>query len=265
MTTEALFRLGFFLGILIILALWEYKKPRRPWSHSKLKRWGGNFGFGVFNAVLIRGLFGLTLFGVGLYGQEQGWGLFRWWGLPVWANWILGILILDWAVWFQHLLFHIIPFLWPIHRMHHTDLDFDVSTGLRFHPAEILPSFLYKAGLVLLLGIDPWPALVFEILLNGFSQFTHTNVRLGKNFEGLFRWVFVTPEMHRIHHSVLPREHNRNYGFSFSFWDRWFRTYLARAEAPQETMEIGIEGFRDPKRLNFLRLFIQPLTRQKKM
>jgi sterol desaturase/sphingolipid hydroxylase (fatty acid hydroxylase superfamily) len=255
---ETTIRLLFFIGILLSLALWEYFLPKRKLSQPKLRRWPANLGMVILNTVLTRAIFGITLFAVGLFGEAKGWGIFRWMGLPPWVNFIFGILVLDFAVWLQHYLFHRINLIWPIHRMHHTDLDFDVTTGIRFHPAEIIPSTFYKAGIVLLFGINPWPAAIFEVLLNAFSQFTHANVKMPPRFEKIFRFVFVTPDMHRVHHSTDRREHNQNFGFCFSLWDRICHTYLAQPSLPHETMEIGVKDFRDPKRLGFWRLLGQP-------
>ncbi|MDX1387504.1 MAG: sterol desaturase family protein [bacterium] len=258
---ELYLRLGIFLGLFLCLALWESLSPKRILSQSKTQRWVTNLGILSLNSISYRLIFGVSLLGIGFWGQSHDWGIFRWLNLPLWLNFLLGIVILDGAVWFQHWVFHKVNILWRLHRVHHTDLDFDVTTGLRFHPLEIFPSMFFKGGVVLLVGIDPWAALTFEIILNGFSQFTHANVALNPIFERIFRWIFVTPDMHRIHHSTLREEHNRNFGFSFSFWDRLFKTYQAQPRQAHETMEIGIHHYRDPSRLQLGRLLTQPFER----
>lgn len=258
---EIYLRLGFFTGIFLALAFWETLSPKRILRQSKSRRWVTNLSLLVFNSFTYRLVIGISLLGIGYWGLEHQWGLLRWLEVPRWANFFLGIILLDGAVWFQHWVFHQIDFLWRLHRVHHTDLDFDVTTGLRFHPLEIILSMFFKGAVVLTLGIDPWAALVFEIILNGFSQFTHANVNLSPVFERAFRSIFVTPDMHRVHHSVFKEEHNRNYGFSFSFWDRLFQTYQARPVESHETMKIGIKDFQNPDRLGLGRLLIQPFER----
>ena len=258
---EAKLRLFFFLGLLGALLLWEQFAPRRGWSLPKWRHRSLNLEIALLNVLLTRFLLGLTLFTVGEFGALKGLGILHWVKAPVWINFIVGVLILDLAVWFQHWLLHRISFLWPLHRVHHTDLDFDATTGLRFHPLEILLSTFYKAGVVLLFGIGPWPALVFEISLNAFSLFTHANGRLSASFERILRKIFVTPDMHRIHHSIDEVEYNRNFGFCFSFWDKIFLTYRSEPALPHERMEIGISGFRDAGRLGFFRLIIQPFQK----
>jgi sterol desaturase/sphingolipid hydroxylase (fatty acid hydroxylase superfamily) len=255
---EATIRLAAFGGVFAAMALWELMAPRRKPALGRGVRWPGNLGIVVLDTVLVRLLFPTTAVGLALVAEVQGWGLFNLLAWPRWIAVIVCVIILDLAIYLQHVLFHAVPVLWRLHRMHHADLEFDVSTGLRFHPIEILLSMLIKFAVIAALGVPALAVLIFEVLLNATSMFNHSNVRLAGAIDHLLRWIVVTPEMHRVHHSILARETNSNFGFNLPWWDRLFGTYRAQPEAGHEGMTIGINAFRDPRELGFLRMLIQP-------
>ena len=196
--------------------------------------------------------------GFALIAEERGWGLFNRVALPVWLELLLALFLLDLAIYLQHRLFHYVPVLWRLHRMHHADLDVDVTTGARFHPVEILLSLGIKFLVVVPLGAPPLAVLLFEIGLNGTSMFNHSNVRVAPAIERVLRWLVVTPDMHRVHHSIMRRETDSNFGFNFSWWDRLFGTYRHQPEAGHEAMTLGIDQFRDPRELRLDRMLAQP-------
>jgi sterol desaturase/sphingolipid hydroxylase (fatty acid hydroxylase superfamily) len=196
--------------------------------------------------------------GLALIANARALGLFNEVQLPAWIAVVASVILLDLAIYFQHVLFHAVPVLWRLHRMHHADLDIDVTTGLRFHPIEILLSMVIKLAVVIALGAPALAVLLFEVLLNATSLFNHSNVRIPERFDGVLRWVVVTPDMHRVHHSILLRETNSNFGFNLPWWDRLFGTYRPQPAAGQESMTIGIEQFRDPRELGLDRMLLQP-------
>ncbi len=193
-----------------------------------------------------------------MYAESRGWGLFNIFDLPTWFKTLAGLVVLDLAIYLQHRAFHHVPVLWRLHRMHHADLDVDVTTGARFHPVEILLSLGIKFVVVMSLGVPAVTVLLFEILLNGTSMFNHSNVRMPEMMERLLRWLVVTPDMHRVHHSILRRETDSNFGFNFPWWDRLFGTYRPRPEAGHDRMTLGIDRFRDPGELRLDRMLTQP-------
>ncbi|MBE1294596.1 MAG: sterol desaturase family protein [Rhodobacteraceae bacterium] len=244
MQHELLIRLSVFFGLFIVLAAIEALAPRRPLSWSKSRRWMTNWGLSVLNTLTLRALaVALPLLAVGAASdaQSNGWGLFNILNLPVAIEFILAILILDFAVWLQHLITHKVPLLWRLHRVHHADPDFDVTTAIRFHPVEIALSMGLKIGLIYLFGPAALAVLVFEILLNGTALFNHANIHLPAKLDRLIRLVLVTPDMHRVHHSVHRDEHDSNYGFCLSIWDRALGTYIAQPRAGHDKMTIGLE------------------------
>ncbi|MGY3437921.1 MULTISPECIES: sterol desaturase family protein [unclassified Marinovum] len=255
MENEALIRLGVFAGLFTVLAVAEAIAPRRARKHGRGQRWFTNWGITIANTLALRALaFGLPLLAVGaaLDAEAQGWGLFNLVGWPGWIEFLLAILILDFAIWLQHLITHKVPLLWRLHRVHHADVEFDVTTAIRFHPVEIALSMLLKIGLVYLLGPAAMAVLIFEVLLNGTAMFNHANLRLPLGFDAVLRRVLVTPDMHRVHHSIHRHEHDSNYGFSLSIWDHLFGTYIAQPEAGHDDMTIGLEWQDDrPKRLGW--------------
>jgi sterol desaturase/sphingolipid hydroxylase (fatty acid hydroxylase superfamily) len=249
MSQECAIRLGFFSGVLVLMAVWEMLAPRRRLTTAKPIRWFSNLGLVALNTLTVRFLVPLGAVGVALAAEEHGWGLFHNVVLPGWLAVALAVLALDFAIYLQHVLFHAVPLLWRLHMVHHADLDFDFTTGVRFHTIEILLSLLIKMGAVVLLGASALAVLVFEVLLNATSMFNHGNVRLPGWVDRIVRLVVVTPEMHRVHHSVLPRETNSNFGFNLPWWDFLFGTYRDQPAAGHEAMTIGLNQLRDDKRV----------------
>ena len=258
LTNEPLIRLAAFAGILLSLVLWELFAPRRRALHGRLARWPSNLGIVVLDSLVVRFLFPAAAVGVALLGESRGWGVLNVLQAPAWLAVVASVVLLDLAVYFQHVLFHAVPALWRVHRMHHADLEFDVTTGIRFHPLEIVLSMLIKLGVVVAIGAPAVAVLIFEVLLNATSMFNHGNVRLPERWDAVLRWLIVTPDMHRVHHSIVPRETNSNFGFSVSWWDRLFGTYRAQPAAGHEAMTIGIEQFRDARELRLDRMLAQP-------
>ena len=258
---EPLIRLAAFAAVLALMALWEWTSPRRPLSQSRRRRWPGNLGLVAVDTVLVRVLFPAGAVGAALLAEARGWGFFNAVAAPGWLTGAASVVLLDLVIFGQHVLFHRVPVLWRLHRVHHADLDFDVTTGLRFHPVEIGLSMLIKVAAVLAIGAPAAAVLVFEVLLNTSSMFTHGNVRLPRGLDRAMRWLLVTPEMHRVHHSIIRRETDSNFGFNLSIWDRLFRTYRAQPKAGHEGMAIGIGAFRDARELALHRLLLQPLRR----
>lgn len=255
---EPAIRFGFFLGVFLLMALWEILAPRRKRVASRKIRWTGNFGVVLISTLLVRFLIPTAAVGLAMIADGRGWGLFHHFALPYWLVVFISVLLLDFAIYLQHVLFHAVPILWRLHRMHHADLDFDVTTGVRFHPIEILLSMGIKMGVVAALGPPAVAVLIFEILLNATSMFNHGNVRIPQYLDGVLRWIVVTPEMHRVHHSIIPSETNSNFGFNSPWWDRLLGTYRAQPDAGHLGMTIGIDQFRDRRDLRLDRMLIQP-------
>jgi len=261
-----LLRLAAFLSVFVVLALLEQAWPRRALTVAKPQRWLINLAIVITNTLLVRLVFPLAPFAVAALAQANGWGLFHLLHLSGVLAIMASLLVLDLLIYTQHRLFHRIPPLWRIHRMHHTDLDLDVSSGTRFHPLEIMLSLAIKLAAVVLLGVSPLAVLLFEIILNATSMFNHANLRLPLTMDAWLRLFLVTPDMHRVHHSVLPRETNNNFGFNLPWWDRLFGTYLAQPSAGHDRMSIGLQEWRDLQHLGLwplLRLpFILPALRR---
>jgi sterol desaturase/sphingolipid hydroxylase (fatty acid hydroxylase superfamily) len=255
---EPAIRLGAFTGVFVVMALWELLAPRRRQVVGRLRRWPGNLGIVALDTVLVRVAFPTAAVGVALLADSSGWGLLPALHAPSGLVVVVAVILLDVGIYFQHVLFHAVPALWRVHRMHHADLEFDVTTGARFHPIEILLSMAIKLGVVAALGAPAAAVLTFEVLLNATSMFNHGNVRLPGRLDGALRWVVVTPDMHRVHHSILPRETNSNFGFNLSWWDRLFGTYRAQPRGGHEAMTIGIGQFRDPRESRLDRMLLQP-------
>lgn len=254
---EPLIRLGCFLGVLMAMTLWEAWKPRRQQIIGRLRRWPNNIGLVVLDTITVRLLFPLTAIGMALLAQSKGWGLFNVLPVPAWLAVPAAVLLLDLVIYGQHVAFHAVPALWRLHRVHHADLEFDVTTGLRFHPVEILLSMALKLAAVAALGAPPAAVLTFEILLNATSLFNHSNIRLP--LDKLLRLVVVTPDMHRVHHSIDRRETDSNFGFNVPWWDHLFGTYQREPVLGHHGMTLGIDGFRDPRDLRLDHLLLQPL------
>ena len=247
-----------FGGVFALMAISELIGPRRTQTIGRGWRWPNNLGVVAVDTLLVRILFPTTAVGMALVAEAHGLGLFNVVQLPPWFGVLASVILLDLAIYFQHVLFHAVPVLWRLHRMHHADLDIDVTTGLRFHPIEILLSMVIKLAVVIALGAPALAVLLFEVLLNATSMFNHSNVRIPEGFDGVLRWFVVTPDMHRVHHSILLRETNSNFGFNLPWWDRLFGTYRPQPAAGHETMTIGIEQFRDPRELGLDRMLLQP-------
>jgi sterol desaturase/sphingolipid hydroxylase (fatty acid hydroxylase superfamily) len=259
LSNEPLIRLGFFLGVFAAMAAWERAAPRRRLGLSRWLRWPNNLGLTALNTALARGVIPTAAVAVALLGEARGWGLLNNLAVPSGVKIVAAVIALDFAIYLQHVLFHAVPALWRLHRMHHADLDLDVTTGARFHPVEILLSTVIKFAAVAALGAPAAAVLIFEVLLNATSMFNHGNVRLPAGLDRVLRWLVVTPDMHRVHHSVVPRETNSNFGFSITWWDRLFGTYRAQPEAGHEALTIGIGQFRAAREQWLDRMLTQPL------
>jgi len=244
MENEGIIRLSVFLGLFAALALLEWTLPRRPRRHARPRRWATNWAIVVIDTLTLR-LVALALpllaVGAAVDAQSAGWGLFNALNWPMALEMVLCILILDLAIWAQHLVTHKVPFLWRLHQVHHADEDMDVTTAIRFHPVEIALSMLLKIGLVYLLGPAAVAVVIFEVLLNGTAMFNHSNLKLPLWLDRILRWVIVTPDMHRVHHSVERQEHDSNYGFALSLWDRLFGTYVDQPELGHDDMAVGLK------------------------
>lgn len=244
MENEAIIRLSVFLGLFTLFAVIEAVVPRRPRTQPRSRRWFTNWGIVILDTITLRVLaLALPLLAVGaaLDAQANGWGLMHSLDVPLWLAVVATVLIFDFAIWAQHLITHKVPILWRLHRVHHADRDMDVTTAIRFHPVEIALSMLLKIGLVYLLGPPAIGIVLFEIILNGTAMFNHANIRLPLWLDAMVRQVLVTPDMHRVHHSVHRYEHDSNYGFALSIWDRMFGTYIPQPNAGHDDMTVGLE------------------------
>jgi sterol desaturase/sphingolipid hydroxylase (fatty acid hydroxylase superfamily) len=258
MTLEMLVRVAAFAGVFGILALWEIAAPRLPHDLARRERWPGNLGVLVLDTLLVRVLFPTAAVGFALGAQAQGWGALASVPWPGWSEIVITVVVLDAAIYAQHAAFHHVPLLWRLHRMHHADLELDLTTGVRFHPLEIGLSMLIKFGVIAVIGAHPLGVLIFEVLLNATSMFNHANVRMPLGLDRVLRWFVVTPDMHRVHHSIERRETDSNFGFNLPWWDRLFRTYRPQPAAGHEGMTIGLPTFRSVKELRLLRMLAQP-------
>lgn len=255
---ELALRFGCALAVFAGMAAWELLAPRRLLSVARLLRWPSNLAIVAVGTLLVRLLVPAGALGAAVYAAGNGMGLLHWLNLRLSVASLIGFLALDLAIYAQHVVFHHVPWLWRLHRMHHTDLDIDVSTGLRFHPFEILISLGVKIATIMALGVPPVAVFAFEVLLNATSLFSHSNVRLSPRADCVLRLVLVTPDMHRVHHSVVRAEHNSNFGFNLPWWDRLFGTYRREPAAGHDGMTIGLSTFRDRKELCLDRLLTQP-------
>ncbi len=249
---ETPIRLGFFFGVFAIMGLWEVLAPRRALTVSKAVRWTSNLGLVFLNSAILRLIFPMAAVGVAAFAAEQGWGLLNYFQLPFAFSVLLAIVALDFIIYLQHVLVHAVPALWRLHRVHHADLDYDVTTGARFHTLEIILSMLIKFATILVLGPPVVAVVIFEVVLNAMAMFNHSNVSLPPRLDRIVRWFVVTPDMHRVHHSVEDNEANSNFGFNLSIWDRLFGTYIVQPREGHDNMTIGIHGYRDPKQVNQL-------------
>jgi sterol desaturase/sphingolipid hydroxylase (fatty acid hydroxylase superfamily) len=255
---EIAVRVGGFALVFAGMALWEWWAPRRALTLGRRPRWPGNLGILAVDIVAVRLLVPTAAVGVALIAGSRGWGLFNLAGVPFWAAIVIGVIALDLVIYIQHVVFHHVPVLWRLHRMHHADLDIDVTTGVRFHPLEILLSLAIKMAAVAALGVPAVAVLMFEVLLNATSMFNHSNVALPLRLEPIVRWIVVTPQMHQVHHSITRAETDSNFGFNLPWWDRLFGTYRARPAAGEQGIVIGLPIFRDVAESTIVRLLTQP-------
>jgi len=260
LNNEIAIRLGFFSGIFAVMAVWELLAPRRKPRQSKAVRWYANLGIVVLNSVVARIIFPLAPVAVAIVAAEKGWGVFNVIELYPWVATVAAVVILDFTIYLQHVMVHAMPMLWRLHRMHHADLDFDVTTGARFHPVEIVLSIAIKMAVIVLIGAAPVAVLIFEVLLNTTAMFNHSNIALPLGLDRVLRLLVVTPDMHRVHHSVLPYETNSNFGFNLPWWDRLLGTYRAQPEQGNEGMDIGIDLFQEPTELHLHKMLGQPFV-----
>jgi sterol desaturase/sphingolipid hydroxylase (fatty acid hydroxylase superfamily) len=255
---EILIRVGAYAAVFAALAAWECFAPRRDLMAGRGRRWPANLGVLVVDIVTVRLLVPTAAVGAAVIAAEQRWGLFNLLQLPGWAAGLAGFVLLDLVIYAQHFVFHHVPALWRLHRMHHADLDLDLTTGVRFHPIEILMSLGIKIAVVMAFGIPAVAVLVFEVVLNATSMFNHANVAVPRRLEPIARWLVVTPQMHQVHHSVERAETDSNFGFNLPWWDRLFGTYRATPQAGEQGMVVGLPVFRDPAELRLDRLLTQP-------
>jgi sterol desaturase/sphingolipid hydroxylase (fatty acid hydroxylase superfamily) len=255
---EGLIRFAAFLAVLAAVALWELASPRRKALYSRGARWPHNLGLLLVDALALRWLAPGAVIGIALAAEARGWGLLNLLEAPPWLAFLAGVLLLDLIIYFQHVTFHAVPTLWRLHRVHHADQDFDVTTGTRFHPVEILLSLLVKCAAVAALGVPAFAVLIFEIVLNAAAMFNHANASLPARVERWVRWFVVTPDMHRVHHSILYDESSSNFGFNLPWWDRLFGTYRAQPRLGHDAMVVGVDAFRAAEDLRLDQLLIQP-------
>jgi sterol desaturase/sphingolipid hydroxylase (fatty acid hydroxylase superfamily) len=249
---EMQLRVGFFLSIFALVAIAELLAPRRKLSVSKLLRWSNNLSLVFLNTAILRLLFPAAAVGVAAFAQSNGWGLLNYYALPFTITVIISVIVMDMVIYLQHVMVHSIPALWRLHMVHHVDPDYDVTTGARFHTLEIILSMLIKFATIIMLGPPVVGVVIFEVLLNATAMFNHGNIKLPENIDRILRLFVVTPDMHRVHHSIIPEETNSNFGFNLPWWDRIFGTYRAQPEAGHQGMDIGIQGFRQPKQISWL-------------
>jgi sterol desaturase/sphingolipid hydroxylase (fatty acid hydroxylase superfamily) len=249
---EVPIRLSFFFGVLVLIALWEILAPRRALTVSKTLRWANNLGLVFLNSFVLRLLFPAAAVGMAAFAAGKGWGIFNYFQVPFAIAVVVSVVAMDFIIYLQHVLVHAVPVLWRLHRVHHADLDYDVTTGARFHPIEIILSMLIKFSTIIVLGPPLVAVVIFEVVLNAMAMFNHGNIRLPLGFDRVLRLFVVTPDMHRVHHSVEDDEANSNFGFNLSLWDRLFGTYRPQPRAGHEAMTIGIHNFRTPREVSWL-------------
>jgi len=255
---ETIIRLSFALGIFSLMICWEYFSPRRQQSTARIKRWPVNIGLALFNMTLMRFTVGGIAFLSAINAQENAIGLLNQFAAPYWLNFLITLLLLDFAIYCQHIVSHKWKLLWRLHQVHHTDIEIDATTAVRFHPLEIMISMGYKVALIYLFGANPIAVIAFEIILNATATFNHSNINLPLKVDKALRWILITPDVHRIHHSTVQSETDSNYGFSISLWDRLFKTYVAEPEKTQTTLDIGLPQYRNQNELGFIKSLLLP-------
>ena len=260
---ESMIRFSLFFSTLFLMRLWEIIAPCRRLATPRLSRWFSNIGLLMLGTMILRAIFPMAAVGVAMFAAQQQWGLFYRLSIPNWQSIVLSIICLDFAIYWQHIMFHNVPVLWQFHKVHHADLDFDVTTGLRFHPLELLLSMVGKILTILLFGTPAIAVLIFEVLLNATSMFNHGNVQLSKKLEGLLRWIVVTPDMHRIHHSTITQETDSNFGFNLPWWDHLFGTYRPWPSVSHQKMSIGLTEYQKDLRVEQLQwMLVLPFLKQ---
>ena len=252
LANEVPVRLSFFFGIFALMAVWELLAPRRVLTVSKTVRWINNLGLVFLNSLVLRLLFPAAAVGVAVVAKQHGWGLMNIYGIPLAPAVVCSVILMDLVIYLQHVMVHAVPTLWRLHRVHHADLDYDVTTGARFHPLEIVLSMLIKFATIMVLGPPVVAVVIFEVILNATAMFNHSNIRLPAGLDSILRLIVVTPDMHRVHHSVEDDETNSNFGFNLPWWDRLFGTYRDQPRAGHEGMTIGIHKFRDVRQVQWL-------------
>ncbi len=252
MANEVPIRLGFFFGIFAVMAAWEVVAPKRALTVSKAVRWGNNLGLVFLNSLILRLLFPAAAVGMAASAAEQGWGLLNYYPLPGVVAIVVSVIAMDFVIYLQHVMVHAVPALWRLHRVHHADLDYDVTTGARFHTLEIILSMLIKFATIVVLGPPVVAVVIFEVILNATAMFNHGNVSLPRGLDRVLRWFVVTPDMHRVHHSVEDDEANSNFGFNLPWWDRLFGTYRDQPRAGHQGMTIGIHKYRSTEQVSWL-------------
>ncbi|MGF1909701.1 sterol desaturase family protein [Vibrio kasasachensis] len=262
MQNPDMIRLSFFLSVLFLCGIWEWLAPRKPLTQNKWQRWLNNLGLVGFNSLCLSLLMPLMAIETAIWANQQGYGLLNILALPSMLEIVIAVLLLDFAIYVQHVVFHRVPWLWRLHRMHHADQDIDVTTGARFHPIEIILSMWIKMAVVISLGISPFAVLIFEIILNASAMFNHSNAKLPLKLDAVLRRTIVTPDMHRVHHSVVTEETHSNFGFFLSIWDRGFGTYHAQPKLGHDKVQIGIAQFRTPREQWLDKMLSQPFRRK---
>jgi sterol desaturase/sphingolipid hydroxylase (fatty acid hydroxylase superfamily) len=255
---ETIIRLTASIAIFCIMIFWEYLSPRRVQLIKRKTRWPVNIGLAMFNMILMRLTVGSIAYLSAVNADQHSWGILNWLALPGWLSITITLVSLDFAIYCQHIVSHKWQPLWHLHKIHHTDLEFDATTAVRFHPLEIMISMFYKVLCIYLIGADPWAVILFEIILNAAATFNHSNINIPLVLDNKLRWLLITPDMHRIHHSTLESETDSNYGFSLSCWDRLCKTYLANPKQSQTTMPIGLPAFRQQHELGIVSLLLLP-------
>jgi len=249
---ELVLRGGAFLAVVLAMALWEVLAPRRRLSVSKPVRWANNLALVALDTAIVRVLFPAGAVGVAAFADARGWGVLSLVALPAWVEGLLAVVALDFTIWLQHVMVHAVPALWRLHRVHHADPDYDLTTGARFHPLEIVLSMLVKFAAIVVLGPSVLAVVVFEVLLNATATFNHGNVRLPLALDRMLRCFVVTPDMHRVHHSVEDDETNSNFGFNLPWWDFLFGTYRDQPRGGHTGMTIGIRDYTEAREVSWL-------------
>ena len=262
MESSSIIRLSIALGVFFIMIGWEFLSPRRTQTLTRTQRWPINIGLAIFNMAVMRLSIGSLAFLGAIHASHLSFGLLHQFSSPHWLTLLISLLLLDLAIYCQHVISHKWSLLWQLHQIHHTDLEIDATTAIRFHPLEIFISMLYKIGIIYLIGADPMAVVLFEIILNGTATFNHSNINLPKPMDKILRWVLITPDIHRIHHSTVRTETDSNYGFSLSLWDRLFKTYIDTPEQAQTQFSIGLPNYRNLQELGFIQLLLLPFQPQ---